>query len=170
MILSVHSDVLPLTTVDDYAENMLAQQLSQLVVRDGEGATKFVRVRVTNAASFADAKAIAASIARSPLVKTALYGKDANWGRILCAVGYTPNLSDTILPERTSVSFVPADGSEELCLLVRGEPEAVDEERARAILEAEDLEIRVDLGSGEQEAVYWFCDFSHVGFGIAVRC
>lgn len=139
------------------------QSLSQLVVRDGEGATKFVHVRVCNAASFPDAKAIASTIARSPLVKTALYGKDANWGRILCAIGYTPNLSDTktILPERTSVSFVPTDGSVELKLLVNGEPEAVDEERAKVILEAEDLEIRVDLGTGNEEASYWFCDFSH---------
>ncbi|MCJ1247249.1 hypothetical protein MMC30_004463 [Trapelia coarctata] len=139
------------------------QSLSQLVVRDGEGATKFVHVHVCNAASFSDAKAIASTIARSPLVKTALYGKDANWGRILCAIGYTPNLTDarTILPERTSVSFVPTDGSAELKLLVNGEPEAVDEERAKVILEAEDLEIRVDLGTGKEEASYWFCDFSH---------
>ncbi|MCJ1406379.1 hypothetical protein MMC19_000444 [Ptychographa xylographoides] len=140
-----------------------AQSLSQLVVRDGEGATKFVHVNVRNAASFTDAKAVASSIARSPLVKTALYGKDANWGRILCAIGYTPHLSDanTILPERTSVSFVPVDGSAELRLLVNGEPEAVDEERAKAILEAEDLEIRVDLGTGTEEASYWTCDYSH---------
>jgi glutamate N-acetyltransferase/amino-acid N-acetyltransferase len=139
------------------------QTLSQLVVRDGEGATKFVHVRVCNAASFSDAKAIASTIARSPLVKTALYGKDANWGRILCAIGYTPNLSDadTVLPERTSVSFVPVDASAELKLLVNGEPEAVDEERAKVILEAEDLEIRVNLGTGREEASYWFCDFSH---------
>ena len=139
------------------------QSLSQLVVRDGEGATKFVHVRVTNAASFDDAKAIASTIARSPLVKTALYGKDANWGRILCAIGYTPNLSaaETVLPEKTSVSFVPTDGSEELRLLVKGEPEAVDETRAAQILEAEDLEIKVDLGTGTEEASYWFCDFSY---------
>lgn len=139
------------------------QSLAQLVVRDGEGATKFVRVRVCNSAVLDDAKAIAASIARSPLVKTALYGKDANWGRVLCAIGYTPNLVDskTILPERTSVSFVPVDGSTELKLLVNGEPEDVDEERAKEILEGEDLEIRVDLGTGGEEASYWFCDFSH---------
>jgi len=144
-----------------------AQQLAQLVVRDGEGATKFVRVRVVNSPSYEDAKRIASTIARSPLVKTALYGKDANWGRILCAVGYTQGVSEgTVVPERTSVSFVPVDGSEELELLVRGEPEAVDEMRAGQILECEDLEIRVDLGGGEsgtgaEKASYWFCDFSH---------
>lgn len=143
------------------------QELAQLVVRDGEGATKFVHVRVVNSPSYEDAKRIASTIARSPLVKTALYGKDANWGRILCAVGYTQGVSEgTVVPERTSVSFVPVDGSEELELLVRGEPEAVDEMRAGRILECEDLEIRVDLGGGEsgtgaEEASYWFCDFSH---------
>lgn len=143
------------------------QSLAQLVVRDGEGATKFVRVCVTNAPFYEDAKNIASTIARSPLVKTALYGKDANWGRILCAVGYTQGLNEgTIIPEKTSVSFVPVDGSEILKLLTKGEPEAVDEAWAAKILEAEDLEIRIDLGGGQlghgkEEASYWFCDFSH---------
>lgn len=140
----------------------LAQRLSQLVVRDGEGATKFVHVRVTQAKSFDAAKKIASSIARSPLVKTALYGKDANWGRILCAVGGTEGVEDKdINPDATSVSFVPRDGSPDLKLLVNGEPEKVDEDRAKRILEEEDLEIRVELGTGKEEASYWFCDFSH---------
>ena len=140
-----------------------AQELSQLVVRDGEGATKFVRVRVTNAVDYGSAKAIASSIARSPLVKTALYGKDANWGRILCAIGYTPDVSEAAIdPGKTSVSFVPiADGEQELRLLVNGEPEEVDEARAGKILQGEELEIKVDLGTGGEEASYWFCDFSH---------
>lgn len=144
-----------------------SQKLSQLVVRDGEGATKFVQVTVKNATSYADAKLIASTIARSPLVKTALYGKDANWGRILCAIGYTPNLSaDAVIPAKTNVSFIPASNSKSkdegvLRLLVNGEPETVDEERAARLLEDEDLEIEVDLGTGSEEAKYWFCDFSH---------
>lgn len=138
-----------------------AADLAKLVVRDGEGATKFVTIRVTNAASYADAKRVASTIARSPLVKTALYGKDANWGRILCATGYAEGV-DSVVPEQTSVSFVPTDGSPELKLLVRGEPEAVDEARAAQILEAEDLEILVRLSERQgEEAVYWTCDFSH---------
>ncbi|EEH36909.1 arginine biosynthesis bifunctional protein argJ [Paracoccidioides lutzii Pb01] len=147
-----------------------AQSLAQLVVRDGEGATKFVTVRVLNSPSQADARAIASTIARSPLVKTALYGRDANWGRILCAIGYTQGIQvGTVVPERTSVSFKPVDGSEELKLLVNGEPQMVNEERAARILQDEDLEIVVDLGGGEkggegmagEEGIYWFCDFSH---------
>ena len=142
--------------------------LAQLVVRDGEGATKFVTVRVEGAYSNSNAKRIANSIACSSLVKTALYGKDANWGRILCAVGYTRE-NKQVKPEWTSVSFVPADRSEELKLLVRGEPEQVDEERAKQILEMEDLEILVRLDDGNTEdaprrdgrATMWTCDFSH---------
>jgi glutamate N-acetyltransferase / amino-acid N-acetyltransferase len=138
-----------------------AIDLAKLVVRDGEGATKFVTIRVTNAKTYEDAKRVASSIARSPLVKTALYGKDANWGRILCATGYAEGVA-SVIPEETSVSFVPTDGSEELKLLVRGEPEQVDEARAAKILESEDLEIVVKLSEKfEESAVYWTCDFSH---------
>ncbi|KAL2220036.1 Arginine biosynthesis bifunctional protein ArgJ beta chain [Thermoascus aurantiacus ATCC 26904] len=163
------------TTSDDYAAmqdilTSFAQSLSQLIVRDGEGATKFVTVRVQNSPDYESARRIASTIARSPLVKTALYGRDANWGRILCAIGYAQGVAPgTVVPERTSVSFKPVDGSPELKLLVNGEPEAVDEDRASRILQDEDLEIVVDLGGGEkgeqglggEEAVYWFCDFSH---------
>lgn len=167
--------------------NTFLTDLAKLIVRDGEGATKFVTIRVTGALSNNLAKQVAESIARSPLVKTALYGKDANWGRILCATGYS-SARDSVCPEFTSVSFVPADGSEELSLLKRGEPEAVDEERAKVILEMEDLEIWVRLDDGAEkeavekwargyeeraevkldraavgkgEAVVWTCDFSH---------
>lgn len=145
-----------------------ASRLSQLVVRDGEGATKFVEVRIRNATDESDAKLIASTIARSPLVKTALYGKDANWGRILCAIGYTQGLKQdaSIDPAKTNVSFVPAENSATkdegvLRLLVDGEPQQVDEERAARLLEDEDLIIDVDLGTGKESVRYWFCDFSH---------
>ncbi|CAG8976159.1 hypothetical protein HYALB_00010028 [Hymenoscyphus albidus] len=146
-----------------------SRELAKLVVRDGEGATKFVTIRVTESASESGARKIASTIAKSPLVKTALYGKDANWGRILCATGYSqisePGMPDhevsEIIPEKTSVSFLPTDGSPELKLLVNGEPESVDEARAAEILEHEDLEILIKLGAGKEEAVYWTCDFSH---------
>jgi glutamate N-acetyltransferase/amino-acid N-acetyltransferase len=138
-----------------------AIDLAKLVVRDGEGATKFVTIKVEKAKSYEDAKRVASTIARSPLVKTALYGKDANWGRILCATGYAEGVS-SIVPEETSVSFVPADGSAELKLLVRGEPEQVDEARAAEILKDEDLNIVVRLSEEfEESAVVWTCDFSH---------
>lgn len=170
--------------------------LAKLVVRDGEGATKFVTIRVQADQNAANARRAAVSIATSALVKTALYGKDANWGRILCAIGYAPGIMPSrevpldhaiadglsgkrakstrrtayvpVKPQETSVSFIPADGSEELKLLVRGEPEQVDEERAKQILEMEDLEILVKLSDKPDapqppklEEVFWTCDFSH---------
>ena len=159
--------------------------LAKLVVRDGEGATKFVTIRVRSDQAYTLAKSAAMSIATSSLVKTALYGKDANWGRVLCAIGYAPRIMyagvgqktespDAVrdIPTQTSVSFIPSDGSPNLKLLIRGEPEAVDEERAKEILEMEDLEILVDLCDNDKqaggdnakevsEAVVWTCDFSH---------
>lgn len=136
-----------------------AEELAQLVVRDGEGATKFVTIYVEDALTYADAHKVASTISTSPLVKTALYGKDANWGRILCATGYA---GVPVEPYKTNVSFVPTDGTPELKLLVNGEPENVDEERASEILAVEDVVIRVSLGTGGgQSAKFWTCDLSH---------
>lgn len=142
-----------------------AQQLAQLVVRDGEGATKFVTVNVKNALHFADAKIIAESISNSMLVKTALYGQDANWGRILCAIGYAKldNLQSLDV-KKINVSFVATDNSEprELKLVVDGVPQLdIDESRASEILALPDLEVLVDLGTGSEECQFWTCDISH---------
>ncbi|GAA5938286.1 hypothetical protein JCM10213_003255 [Rhodosporidiobolus nylandii] len=138
-----------------------AAELAQLVVRDGEGAEKFVKVTVQGAPTYAGAHRIASTVSTSSLVKTALHGEDANWGRILCAVGYSQPGDFAVDPTKVSVSFVPTDGSAELKLLVNGEPEMVDEERAAEILKEEDLEIRIELGLGEEKAEYWTCDLSH---------
>ncbi|EKM82222.1 hypothetical protein AGABI1DRAFT_112297 [Agaricus bisporus var. burnettii JB137-S8] len=146
-----------------------AVDLAQLVVRDGEGATKFVAVKVQGAPNYKDAHAIASKISTSALVKTALYGEDANWGRILAATGSVPLSSSpnseevpVINPSKVSVTFVPSDGTAELPVLVNGEPENVDEDRAKQILSMEDINIVVDLGlGGDGEATYWTCDFSY---------
>jgi len=145
-----------------------AVDLAKLVVRDGEGATKFVTVTVKGAPTYKDAHSIASRISTSALVKTALYGEDANWGRILAATGSVALSSRKpsgsrlqINPETASVSFIPSDGSAPLPVLVRGEPEIVDEERAKEILGLEEFGVSVDLGMGEEEATYWTCDFSY---------
>jgi len=143
-----------------YSPTAFAAELAQLVVRDGEGATKFVTVGVQGAPTYEDAHKVASAISTSSLVKTALYGEDANWGRILAATG-SIQLSNPINPQTVSVSFVPTDGSPVLPLLTNGEPEQVDEDRAKQILEREDLEILVQLGMGSEKATYWTCDFSH---------
>ncbi|KAG6840834.1 hypothetical protein C0991_004057 [Blastosporella zonata] len=112
-----------------------AVDLAKLVVRDGEGATKFVTVTVMEANSYKDAHSIASRISTSALVKTALYGEDANWGRILASTGSIPlsplpdSTIPTIDPTAVSVTFIPADGSAPLPVLVNGEPEVVDEAR-----------------------------------------
>ncbi|TIC04961.1 MFS general substrate transporter [Wallemia mellicola] len=140
-----------------------AIELAQLVVRDGEGATKFVTVNVENAPSYAVAQVVARTVATSSLVKTALYGQDANWGRILCAVGYAPlDKPSPINPSKVTVKFRPTDGSPDIALLTNGEPEQVDEARAAEVLKLEDLDIRIDLGQGTEKAQYWTCDLSHV--------
>ncbi|EEB86968.1 hypothetical protein MPER_15895, partial [Moniliophthora perniciosa FA553] len=87
-----------------------ATDLAKLVVRDGEGATKFVTVTVKGAPTYQDAHKIASRISTSALVKTALYGEDANWGRVLAATGAV-SLSSPLHPDRVSVTFVPSDGT-----------------------------------------------------------
>ncbi|AWU74751.1 glutamate N-acetyltransferase/amino-acid acetyltransferase [Pichia kudriavzevii] len=137
----------------------IAIELAKLVVRDGEGATKFITIKVKNAKNDEEAKQAANSVSNSALVKTAMFGKDANWGRILCAIGYS---EIDVEPTKTNVSFVPSDGSAELKLLVNGEPQLVDENRASEILEHEDLEIAIDLGlEGKGECTFWTCDLTH---------
>lgn len=89
-----------------------------------------------------------------------------SWGRILASAGsVSDSLSKPLDPSRVSVSFIPAatlSDTTPLKLLTRGEPETVDEERAKVILSEEDLEIKVELGIGNESAVYWTCDLSHV--------
>lgn len=147
----------------------LATDLAKLIVKDGEGATKFITIRVTDALSEAGARQIAATVGQSSLFKTAMYGKDANWGRIVASAGSAfvrpgqaqvddaPDLN----PDTTSVSLIPADGSAELKLLVNGVPEAVDETRAAEILQHDNIEVVLSLGTGSHEAVHWTCDLSH---------
>lgn len=139
-----------------------ARSLAHLVVRDGEGATKFVHIRVTDARSYDDAFRVAQHIACSPLVKTALYAEDANWGRVLAKAGTVPGVAAGAMnPAATSLKFVPADGSPEMVLLKNGEPTALNEDRAKEVLAFEDLEIVLSLGTGSEDASYWTCDFSH---------
>ncbi|KAJ3043975.1 hypothetical protein HDV00_003502 [Rhizophlyctis rosea] len=145
----------------EFRDNLTAfsADLAKLIVRDGEGATKFIDIQVEGARSFTEAKQIASTIATSPLVKTAIYGKDANWGRIVCAVGYA---GIPITPESVNLHFGPGDGSlPALHLFKDGAPYDVDEAKAAKILEKEDLVIRVDLGLGSGKANMYTCDFSH---------
>lgn len=134
----------------------IAIDLAQQIVRDGEGATKFITVRVTGATTFAQARRVAKSIANSSLVKTAIYGQDANWGRVVCAAGYS---GEAIEPERLSMWMEGYGDS--LHLVKDGTPFQVDEVRAAAILVGSDVALRLDLGLGASEATVWTCDLTH---------
>ncbi|KAF2965853.1 hypothetical protein GQX73_g7723 [Xylaria multiplex] len=147
----------------------LSTDLAKLIVEDGEGATKFITIRVTNALSEAGARQIAATVAQSSLFKTAIYGKDANWGRIVASAGSAfvrpgqVQVDDApdLKPDIMSVSLIPTDGTTELKLLVNGVPEIVDETRAAQILEHGEIEVVLSLGTGSHEAIHWTCDLSH---------
>lgn len=142
-----------------------AIELAQLVVRDGEGATKFVTVTVKGAPTYEDAHKVASRVSTSALVKTALYGEDANWGRVLSATG-SIQLSRPLDPTAVSVTFIPPPTSANtapLPVLINGEPESVDEQRASEIMANEEFEILIDLGlpGAQGVAQYWTCDFSY---------
>lgn len=140
----------------------LAKSLAQLVVRDGEGATKFIEITVVNARSYEVASQVARAVGNLMLVKTAMFGEDANWGRIVCAIGYAPGpATSDIIPSEVLVQFVPQDGSEPLLVFSRGEPQNVDEARALDILKSEEINIKISLGNGTQLASFWTCDLSH---------
>ena len=127
--------------------------LAHQVVRDGEGATKFVGITVTGAADNADAKRAALSIANSPLVKTAIAGEDPNWGRIVAAVGKSGAAADR---DRLGITFGPftvASGG----LVDPGYEEA----DGAGYMKNQDLEIGVDLGIGKGKATVWTCDLTH---------
>jgi glutamate N-acetyltransferase/amino-acid N-acetyltransferase len=129
------------------------RELAQLVVRDGEGATKFVEVRVTRAASDADAHKVAMSIANSPLVKTAIAGQDANWGRIVAAVGKSGAEADR---DRLTIRFG------DMVLAENGwRSPSYDEAAASAYMKQQDLVIGVDLGLGQGVRTVWTCDLTH---------
>jgi glutamate N-acetyltransferase/amino-acid N-acetyltransferase len=137
--------------------------LAKQVARDGEGATRLVEVRVTGAADEAQAHQVADSIARSPLVKTAIHGGDPNWGRIVCAAGYSGAEID---PERLTLTFGPADrpgddyDSPAVQVVASGLPTRYEQRAAAAAFRADPVVITLDLGLGEAHATVWTCDFS----------
>jgi len=133
-------------------------ELAQAIVRDGEGATKFVTVEVTGAATKTDARAVARQIAISPLVKTAFYGADANWGRILAAAGYSGVDLD---PARLALWLLDAQGAPAIQLVAGGEPAEYDERAAIALLQTPAWGVRLDLGQGTARSHVWTCDLSH---------
>mgnify|MGYP001286303926 FL=1 len=125
--------------------------LAQMLARDGEGATKFLTVRVYRASSEAEAEIAARAVANSNLVKTAFFGEDANWGRILTAVGYS---GIAFVPERVEISLGDLK-------VYSGKGLPFDEEKAARILGEKEIEVNINLNHGEAEATIWTCDLSY---------
>jgi glutamate N-acetyltransferase/amino-acid N-acetyltransferase len=134
----------------------LCVTLVRAMARDGEGATKLVTVTVSGAESEAAAETLAKAVASSSLVKAACFGADANWGRILCAMGYSGAVFD---PERTEVRF--AGGGGVVPVFSGGVPLPFSEDEAKKILGGEEVEILILLGEGCGEARVWGCDLTY---------
>jgi glutamate N-acetyltransferase/amino-acid N-acetyltransferase len=129
-------------------------QLAQAIIRDGEGATKFVTVHVTSAASVEEARNVAFTIAHSPLVKTALFASDPNWGRILAAVG------------RAGIADLQIDGVDiyldDVCIVEHGARAAMyTEEQGQQVMKRDEITITVSVSRGEAAATIWTTDLSH---------
>jgi glutamate N-acetyltransferase/amino-acid N-acetyltransferase len=133
------------------ALTQICTHLAKAICRDGEGATKLIEVRVEGAASEADARRAARGVAGSLLVKTAVYGEDLNWGRILAALGG----SGADMAEDKATLYL-----RDVCLYSRGRALDLDERAARAALAGAEVELRLDLGLGDGAATAWGCDIT----------
>jgi glutamate N-acetyltransferase/amino-acid N-acetyltransferase len=134
----------------------LCVKLARAMARDGEGATRLLTVSLRGASDEAAAETLAKAVASSSLVKAACFGADANWGRVLCALGYAGADFD---PEKTDIRFASSGG--EILVCRGGAPVPFSEEEAKKILTREEIEIRIDLGGGQGCAVVWGCDLSY---------
>jgi len=138
------------------ALNTVTVWLCRAIAADGEGATKLLECSVTGAADVPTAKTVAKSVICSSLTKAAMFGEDANWGRVLCAIGYSGAAVDV---EKIGVSFRSAAGTVEVCRDGAGVP--FSEELAAQILHEKEIDILVSLDQGEAAAVAWGCDLTY---------
>ena len=136
---------------------LVCRTLAQEIVRDGEGASKFVTLSVVGAADEATALKVAKTIATSPLVKTALAGEDPNWGRVLAAAGRAGIELD---PSRLSL-WIGSASEDDLQLVQAGEASGWDPASAASILADPEISMRLDLGLGQASATVWTCDLTH---------
>nr|WP_317284747.1 bifunctional glutamate N-acetyltransferase/amino-acid acetyltransferase ArgJ [uncultured Dysosmobacter sp.] len=134
----------------------LCTELARKMASDGEGAKHLITCTVTGAADEKTAETVARSVISSTLTKAAIFGADANWGRVLCAMGYSGAEFD---PETVDVSFASAAGDIAVCEKGRGLP--FDEDLAKKILTEHDVEIRISMGTGAGTATCWGCDITY---------
>lgn len=134
----------------------VCEQLSRDIAKDGEGATKLLTCKVAHAKTVWNAKAVAKSVITSSLFKAAMFGKDANWGRILCAIGYAPADVDV---EKVDVHLSSVNGEVYVCHNGMGVP--FDEEKATDVLSADEIIVDIDLNDGDYSATAWGCDLTY---------
>jgi glutamate N-acetyltransferase/amino-acid N-acetyltransferase len=139
------------------AFNHVCLELAKMIVRDGEGVSKFVEIRVTGAATVARARQVASTITISPLVKTALAGSDPNWGRILMAAGR----AGVPLDQEQLALWISNPEGPTLLLVKNGTPTNYQESDAATIFAMPEINIVVDLGQGNREAIMWTGDLTH---------
>ena len=138
------------------ALNKVTTTVCRMIAQDGEGATKLLECKVKGAKTEEDAKIIAKSVICSSLLKAAMFGADANWGRVLCAIGYSKANVDIT---KISVAFSSAKGIIKVCLDGAGLP--FDEGTAKTILSEKEIEILIDCYDGDGKAVAWGCDLTY---------
>lgn len=140
--------------LDDFqlALETLCVRLAQRIARDGEGATKLVEIEVRGARTFTDARRMGKTVAESPLVKTALFGNDPNWGRILAAIGRSGVEFD---PDRAQIAL------QGTLVYADGKPTAFDASALHEQMKADTVNISIDLQEGTEHATVWTCDFSY---------
>ncbi|MDA8212048.1 MAG: bifunctional glutamate N-acetyltransferase/amino-acid acetyltransferase ArgJ [Clostridia bacterium] len=148
----------PELTAFSEALDYVCIEMAKAIARDGEGATKLVEVRVQGAKTGDDAKKAALAVAKSSLVKTAIYGSDANWGRILAAVGYSGADFD---PAAIDLYLQDQLGEITERMMAKGAPLAFNEEKARMILDRNYIIIIVELNQGPAQATAWGCDLTY---------
>lgn len=138
------------------ALKFVCTELAKKIAGDGEGATKLVTCTVSGSRSDEAAEKLAMEVIRSSLVKAAMFGADANWGRVLCAMGYS---KAPFRPECVDVSFASAAGSIAVCKA--GEGLEFDEELAKKVLSQDEVEIQVNVNEGEHAVTAWGCDLTY---------
>ena len=138
------------------ALNTVTMSLCRMIAGDGEGATKLLECRVSGAADLKTARTVAKSVICSSLLKAAMFGADANWGRVLCAIGYSGAPVDV---SRIDVSFLSGAGQVDVCRSGAGIP--FSEEEAKQVLLEKEIDILVNLNAGDISATAWGCDLTY---------
>lgn len=152
ILVEEHEDYLVFKKALDFVN----KELAMMIVKDGEGATKFIEVNMHGARSKKDAQTLAMSVVTSNLVKTAFFGNDANWGRVLCAMGYSGVKFD---PSQVTLTYTSEAGS--IDLMVNGVPQKFDEALALEIIKVNGVKVNVFMEEGTSKGTAWGCDLSY---------